>query len=100
MVNKLKELSENILKKVVKNRKSARPFVMFDTDTSQREEQMKNLEIIKSNEKEFIKFLKNSNCALKDVEILTIDGNGRVYLKAKNKKYQILSFTHAEGVKW
>ncbi len=60
----------------------------------------KNLEIIKSNEKEFTKFLKNSNCALKDVEILTIDGNGRVYLKAKNKKYQILSFTHAEGVKW
>lgn len=36
-----------IFKKVVKNRKSARPFVMFDTDTSQREEQMKNLEIIK-----------------------------------------------------
>ena len=32
MVNKLKELSENILKKVVKNRKSARPFVMFDCE--------------------------------------------------------------------
>ena len=58
------------------------------------------LEIIKSNENNFREFLKTHNCALKDVEILTIDGNGRVYLKVKNKKYQILFFKHAEGVKW
>jgi hypothetical protein len=30
LINKLNELSENILRKIIKNRKSAQPFVMFD----------------------------------------------------------------------
>jgi hypothetical protein len=30
LINKLNELSENILRKITKNRKSAQPFVMFD----------------------------------------------------------------------
>ena len=30
LINKLNELSENILRKIVKNRKNAQSFVMFD----------------------------------------------------------------------
>jgi uncharacterized membrane protein YcaP (DUF421 family) len=37
---------------------------------------------------------------IKDVEVLTIDGNGRAYFKAKNRKYQILRFELKEEIKW
>ena len=37
---------------------------------------------------------------VKDVEVLTVDGNGRAYFKAKKQKYKILNFTLKEGVRW
>ena len=37
---------------------------------------------------------------IKDVEVLTVDGNGRAYFKAKNKKYQILRLELKEENKW
>lgn len=37
---------------------------------------------------------------IKDVEVLTVDGNGRAYFKAKNRKYQILRFELKEEIKW
>ena len=39
LINKLNELSENILRKIVKNRKNAQSFVMFDYEDLQWEEQ-------------------------------------------------------------
>ena len=37
---------------------------------------------------------------IKDVEVLTVDGNGRAYFKAKNRKYQILRLELKEENKW
>lgn len=37
-------------------------------------------------------FLSENNVKLKNTEVMTLDNNGRVYLKEKRKKYQILSF--------
>ena len=31
---------------------------------------------------------------------MTIDGNGRVYVKSKNQKYNILHFNIEKGAKW
>jgi hypothetical protein len=42
LINKLNELSENILRKIIKNRKSAQPFVMFDTNNFQRVSKIRN----------------------------------------------------------
>ena len=39
LVNELNELSENILRKIVKNRKNAQSFVMFNYEDLQWEEQ-------------------------------------------------------------
>ncbi len=46
------------------------------------------------------KFLSDNSTTLKSTEVMTIDGNGRVYLKRKRKKYQILNVELSEGVKW
>ena len=45
-------------------------------------------------------FLRNHNTTLKNTEVLTIDGNGRAYLKTKKKPYQITQFALDKGVKW
>ena len=39
LVNELNKLSKNILRKIVKNRKNAQSFVMFDYEDLQWEEQ-------------------------------------------------------------
>ena len=31
---------------------------------------------------------------------MTVDGNGRTYLKSRGEKYKILEFPLPEGVKW
>ena len=45
-------------------------------------------------------FLRENKISLKDVEVMTVDGNGKVYLKRKNKKYSILHFYHKGGIQW
>ncbi len=60
----------------------------------------RNLSILRAEESQIEQFIKNNNSRLKDVEVMTIDGNGRTYLKRKKSKYQILNFNLAEGVKW
>ncbi len=45
-------------------------------------------------------FIKGNARAIKEVEVMTIDGNGRVYFKKKNTPYQILDFPIKEGSKW
>ena len=45
-------------------------------------------------------FLKRNGTTLKQTEVLTVDGNGRSYVKEKNKKYRILKFELPEGKEW
>jgi hypothetical protein len=59
-----------------------------------------NVELIKSNNVKIEEFIKRQGGSLKKTEVLTIDGDGRAYLKQKNKKFQVLRFELFEGVKW
>lgn len=59
-----------------------------------------NLNIINSNEDTLKEYLQTHNSTVKNVEVMTLDGAGRVYLKIKNQKYKILQFQLQEGVKW
>ena len=45
-------------------------------------------------------FIKKQARSIKEVEVMTVDGNGRVYFKRKNKPYQILNFPIKESAKW
>ena len=49
---------------------------------------------------ELTKFIKLQCAPIQKVEILTVDGNGRVYFKEKNKKFKILHFELNKGVSW
>ena len=60
----------------------------------------KNVALINSDEKTVNDYLKENGGTLKNTEIMTLDGDGRVYFKHKNQKYKILSFPLKEGVKW
>ncbi len=60
----------------------------------------KNVILINEEPNNILNYLKNMKTKLKNVEVMTVDGNGRVYFKEKNQKYKILSFPLKEGVKW
>ena len=61
----------------------------------------RNLSIINSERKTVEQFIKNANQKIILTEVMTVDGNGRVYLKCKKQKYQILNnFPLKEGVTW
>ena len=45
-------------------------------------------------------FIVEQKGRLKEVEVMTVDGNGRTYFKKKGQKYEILFFPLKEGVKW
>ena len=60
----------------------------------------KNLEFIDGENTSVVKFIKAQSATVKSVEVMTVDGNGRVYFKQKNKKYKILSYPLKENVKW
>ncbi len=72
------------------------PMLMVDNGKINK----KNLELIRSDEKTMVKFIKDNGSTLKNTEILTLDGSGRVYFKCKNQKYKILEFKLEKGVKW
>lgn len=59
-----------------------------------------NIKFTKKDETELKNFLLKENLELKNTEVLTLDGNGRVYYKAKNQKYQILNLPLKEENKW
>ena len=59
-----------------------------------------NLKLINSTKEKIENFIKTLNCTLKNTEVLTIDGDGRVYFKEKNKKYKITEFKLKEGASW
>ena len=52
----------------------------------------KNLTSLKIEKRTLNDFLKGQNATVKGTDALTVDGNGRAYLKIKNRKYSILSF--------
>lgn len=60
----------------------------------------RNLSIISSDEKCLNDFLSEHGIKEKSVEVMTIDGDGRAYLKSKGEKFKILKFPLKEEVKW
>jgi len=59
-----------------------------------------NLTFINEKEENLKNFIKSKNSTLKQVEVMTIDGNGRVYFKQKSKPYQIFNYTFEGETKW
>ena len=51
-----------------------------------------NVLVTGKKEKDFLDFIKLHARSEKEVEVMTVDGNGRVYFKRKNSKFQILKF--------
>ncbi|MBQ7340434.1 MAG: DUF421 domain-containing protein [Clostridia bacterium] len=76
--------------------KSSLPLLVVDSFKAVKE----NLKILNCTLDELSSYLNKNGGKLSKTEVLTIDGNGRVYLKEKEQKYRILSFPLKEGVKW
>ena len=60
----------------------------------------KNIALLHSDERSVAQFIKNQGGSVKNTEVMTVDGNGRTYLKIKNKKFFITKFALAEETKW
>ena len=60
----------------------------------------RNLRIAKIEKTKILEKIENINKKLKQVEVMTIDGNGRVYFKANKEKYKILSISIQKGAQW
>ena len=60
----------------------------------------KNVELMHSDIETVKNFTAKNGNGIKNTEIMTVDGNGRVYIKYKKEKYKILSYPLAEGIKW
>ena len=60
----------------------------------------RNLGFIGKNDSEVVEFIKKQTGKLKATEVLTVDGNGRAYLKEKDRKYRICKIDLEEGVSW
>ena len=60
----------------------------------------KNLTLMNAEKTDIINFIEKQGSSLNKTEIMTVDGNGRVYLKCKKEKYKIALFPLKEGVKW
>ena len=59
-----------------------------------------NSKLINVDEFTINQFLQKSGTRLKNTEVLTVDGNGKAYLKTKGNAYKITRFELSEGVKW
>ena len=60
----------------------------------------KNLTALKLELSELENFLTEQQTNIKSTDVLTVDGNGRAYLKRKNQKYTISSFPLKEVSAW
>ena len=61
---------------------------------------LNNANVLNSSTEDIKNFLCEKGIKTKSVEVMTIDGNGRTYVKEKNEKYKIFSFPVKEGVRW
>ena len=59
-----------------------------------------NVKVLNSTNLGIENFLLDNQIKLKNVEVMTVDGNGRAYVKEKTKKYKILNFNVTEGNQW
>ena len=60
----------------------------------------RNLSLIRATSKTINEFIKSNGSNLKSTEILTVDGNGRVYFQAKNTPYKILDMPLPKEISW
>ena len=60
----------------------------------------KNLELTHFTKEEIAAFLTKQNAKLKQVEVMTVDNNGRVYLQIKGERFRTLNLPLKEGVSW
>lgn len=60
----------------------------------------RNLMHLNMCESDISEYIVNAGKTLKKTEVMTVDGDGRVYIKQKNDKYEITSLALPEGVKW
>ena len=60
----------------------------------------RNFSVVGTSEEGLKNFLAENDAKLNNVEVLTVDGNGRSYLKKKNKRYEIVKFPLGEGISW
>ena len=59
-----------------------------------------NLQTAGLNNKTFMDKIKNDDRDLKNIVVMTVDGNGKVYIQEKNKKYEVYKTELPGGVKW
>lgn len=60
----------------------------------------KNLMLSKIDYTRLNNIISGQNQNLKSTEVMTVDGNGKVYFKAKKEKFKTFGITLPEGVKW
>ena len=59
-----------------------------------------NCKLIHTDKQGVLDFLKSKGKNLKSTEVLTVDGDGRAYLKSKNKRFEILQYDLGEKTQW
>ena len=55
---------------------------------------------IGATKEELLRFVAGEGVKVKEVEVMTVDGGGRVYFKSKNRKYRILRYGLKKGIGW
>ena len=53
-----------------------------------------------STEEEIINLTQSRKAKLKNIGVMTVDGNGKVYLQENGKKYETFEIALKGGVKW
>jgi hypothetical protein len=59
-----------------------------------------NIKVVGKKTEQIFTYLKARNLSLKNVEVMTVDGNGRAYIQVKKTPYFIDYFPLTEGVRW
>ncbi len=60
----------------------------------------RNLSVLNINESDVADYIEQNGGSLTSTEVLTVDGNGRVYFKKKKSHYEIFTMKLAENVTW
>lgn len=82
--------------KTDENCKPSLPIVIIENGNYN----MKNLEKIKIDKSFFDDFLKQQNYKSNKIFVLSVDGNGKIYIQAYNEKYKTMNIELPEGCEW